>query len=116
MTILSKLHRIVGENPAADSHEASTSDPNVVQMRANDKEAAHDMNEIAGVSKNDEDRPTEDAQVGVRQIEAVTLAWGKGSVFTVLILFVSTRFYSSHQVSRILISRPEQYLVPHPHQ
>jgi hypothetical protein len=92
MAILSKLHKIVGEKSATDSHEVSTSDPDVIQMRANDKEAAHDFDEINGVSKNDEDRPTEDAQVGVRQIEAVTLAWGKGSLFTVLILFVSTRF------------------------
>lgn len=102
MTIFSKLHRLVGENTAANSPDASRDHQDVAQIRANDKEAAHDMNEVTEVTKNGEDRPTEDAQVGVRKIEAVTLAWGKGSMFTVLILLVCTCFYPSHQVFRIL--------------
>lgn len=89
MAILSKLHKIVGEKPAEGSPEASTDDPAAMQIKANDKEAAHDLvHEVKGVNAAEEDKPTEDAQIGVRQIEAVTLAWGRGSMFTILILYV----------------------------
>lgn len=82
MTILSRIHRIVG-NKSADT-QTPAEDPNVIQIKADDKEAVHAS--VDGVSTADE-KPTEDAQAGVRKIEAVTLTWGKGSVFTVLILY-----------------------------
>lgn len=89
MAIFSKLHRIVGEKPATNSDETSTDDPTIVQIRADDKEAAHDLaDKSTGATIDNEEKPSEDAQIGVRQIEAVTLTWGKGSVFTILILYV----------------------------
>lgn len=87
MAVFSKLHRIVGEKSPADSPELSTDDPTIVEIRANDKEASHPRNEHGVSLKNDEERPTEDAQIGVRQIEAVTLAWTRGSMFTILVLY-----------------------------
>lgn len=87
MAVFSKLHRIVGEKSPADSPELSTDDPTTVEIRADDKEASHPRNEHGVSLKNDEERPTEDAQIGVRQIEAVTLAWTRGSMFTILVLY-----------------------------
>lgn len=99
MAIINKLHRIVGEKTATDSHDPSTDDPTIVEIRANDKEASHPVNEDGASFNNDQEKPTEDAQIGVRQIEAVTLAWTRGSMFTILVLYASNPF-SSINLSR----------------
>jgi hypothetical protein len=84
MMILSKFHSIVGRK-SADVEITPAEDPNAIKIRADDKEAVHaPINEIT--IKEDE-KPAEDAQAGVRKIEAVTLTWGRGSMFTVLILY-----------------------------
>lgn len=86
MAIMSRFHRIVG-NKSAETEAISVDDPIALQARADDKEAGHaPINDITG---KEEARPAEDAQAGVQKIEAVTLAWGKGSMLMVLILYVS---------------------------
>ncbi|KAL4784086.1 major facilitator superfamily domain-containing protein [Aspergillus varians] len=89
MAIRDKLHTIVGNKSANDTESPVVDDPVALQVRAEDKEAGHGPDEIAPPHKDDppkDDRPAEDAQAGVRKIEAVTLAWGKHSVYLVLVL------------------------------
>ncbi|KAJ5704699.1 hypothetical protein N7536_000388 [Penicillium majusculum] len=82
MAIMSRFHRIVG-NKFAETEATPVDDPIALQARADDKEAGHaPINDITG---KEEARPAEDAQAGVQKIEAVTLAWGKGSMLMVLI-------------------------------
>ncbi|KGO39958.1 Major facilitator superfamily domain, general substrate transporter [Penicillium expansum] len=82
MAIMSRFHRIVG-NKSAETEATSADDPIALQVRADDKEAAHAA--IDDATGKEEARPAEDAQAGVQKIEAVTLAWGKGSMLMVLI-------------------------------
>lgn len=86
MAIISRFHRIVG-NKSAETEVTSVDDPITLQVRADDKEAGHAP--IDDLTGKEEARPAEDAQAGVQKIEAVTLAWGKGSMLMVLILYVS---------------------------
>ncbi|KAJ5963378.1 Major facilitator superfamily domain general substrate transporter [Penicillium vulpinum] len=83
MAILSRFHHIVG-NKSAETEVTLVDDPNTLQVRADDKEAGHSpIDEVTG---KEEARPAEDAQAGVQKIEAVTLAWGKGSMLMTLVL------------------------------
>lgn len=83
MTILSRFHRIIG-NSADTANTAPGDDPIVIQLQAGDKEGTHATdNEIPD---KDDNKPTENAQAGVQKIEAVTLTWGRSSMFMVLIL------------------------------
>ncbi|EAW15364.1 MFS siderochrome iron transporter MirB [Aspergillus clavatus NRRL 1] len=83
MSVLNKFHTLVARNSTAKNERGTVDDPSALQVRADDKEAGPTIaNEVA----SDEAKPTENAQEGVKKIEAVTLAWGKGSVFTILIL------------------------------
>ncbi|CAG8055571.1 unnamed protein product [Penicillium salamii] len=75
MAIPSRLHRLVGK-PETQTPE---DEPTVIQLRAGDKEAGPVNDTIP------DDKPTEDAQTGVKKIEAVTLTWGRGSMFMVLV-------------------------------
>lgn len=85
MSVLNKFHTLVARNSTAKNERGTVDDPSALQVRADDKEAGPTIaNEVA----SDEAKPTENAQEGVKKIEAVTLAWGKGSVFTILILYI----------------------------
>lgn len=81
---MKKFHSIVGGKSAGDG--TSVDDPIALQIRADDKEAAHAP--FDKVSCNDDAKPSEDAQPGVKKIEAVTLAWSKKTAFAVLVLYV----------------------------
>ncbi|CAI7648141.1 uncharacterized protein N7487_008842 [Penicillium crustosum] len=82
MAIMSRFHRIVG-NKSAETEATSVDDPIALQARADDKEAGHaPINDMTG---KEEAIPAEDAQAGVQKIEAVTIAWGKGSMLMVLV-------------------------------
>ncbi|KAF4224751.1 hypothetical protein CNMCM6457_009005 [Aspergillus fumigatiaffinis] len=84
MAIMKKFHSIVGEKPAHEAEGTSVDDPNVLQIRADDKEAAHaPVNEV---TSREEAKPSDGAQSGVRKIEAVTLSWTRGAAFAVLVL------------------------------
>lgn len=80
MAILKKFHTIVGSK---DATETSINDPATVQVRADDKEAAYLPSEV-----NEAEKPSEDAQAGVKKIEAVTLAWSKRTAWVILVLYV----------------------------
>jgi hypothetical protein len=87
MAIMKKFHSIVGEKPAHEAEGTSVDDPNVLQIRADDKEAAHaPVNEV---TSREEAKPSDGAQSGVKKIEAVTLSWTRGAAFAVLVLYVS---------------------------
>ena len=87
--VIDKLHAIIGNKPQEGPIPAD--DPSTMQIRADDKEAGNiDMNEVPMPDKSDI-KPSEDAQSGVKKIEAVTISWSRGSMFTVLILYVSHR-------------------------
>ncbi|KAJ5537632.1 hypothetical protein N7494_007111 [Penicillium frequentans] len=81
MAIMKRFHSIVGVKSASDG--TSVDDLGALQMRADDKEAAHAPFKV---SSNEDAKPSEDAQPGVKKIEAVTLAWSKSTAFAVLVL------------------------------
>ncbi|KAI7978495.1 hypothetical protein EIK77_002046 [Talaromyces pinophilus] len=87
--VMDKLHTIVvGNKPQEGLIPAD--DPHAMQIRADDKEAGKiGMNEVPMLDKSDV-KPSEDAQSGVKKIEAVTISWSRGSMFTVLILYASS--------------------------
>ncbi|GFF58861.1 siderophore iron transporter mirB [Aspergillus udagawae] len=81
---MKKFHSIVGEKPAHGAEGTQADDPSVLQIRADDKEAAHaPVNEV---TSNEEAKPSDRVQSGVKKIEAVTLAWTRATAFTVLVL------------------------------
>ncbi|KAL3484192.1 major facilitator superfamily domain-containing protein [Aspergillus germanicus] len=82
MAILDKIHTVVGRK-SADGDKSSVDDPVAMQVRADDKEAQHaPADEITPA----EDKVADDAQLGVKKIEAVTLTWSKRSVYFTLVL------------------------------
>jgi hypothetical protein len=84
MAILDKIHTVVGRK-SADGEKSSVDDPVAMQIRAGDKEAQHaPANEITPA----DDKVADDAQLGVKKIEAVTLTWSKRSVYFTLALYV----------------------------
>ncbi|KAJ5103084.1 siderochrome-iron transporter MirB [Penicillium argentinense] len=85
MAILSRLHRIVGDKSETNTQDV-IEEPNTVQLGADDKEAAHVPVDEVVDDASEKDKPAENAQEGVRKIEAVTLAWSRASMFTVLVL------------------------------
>lgn len=86
MGLMKRFHTIVGDKPAS----ASVDGPRTVQAAADDKEAAFPpVNEVTTNNDNsdhNQEKPSEDAQAGVKKIEAVTLAWSKSSAYLVLVL------------------------------
>lgn len=87
MATMKKFHSIVGEKPAQDAEAPSVDDPNVGQIRADDKEAAHAP--ANAETNNEEANPSDGAQAGVKKIEAVTLSWTRGTAYAILVLYVS---------------------------
>ena len=86
MAIMAKFHTIVGNKSANDNTDLSADDPNnASQVSAGGDEKGVNAPVKEGPS-DEEAKPTEDAQNGVRKIEAVTLTWGKGSVYLMLVL------------------------------
>ncbi|OJJ45203.1 hypothetical protein ASPZODRAFT_167678 [Penicilliopsis zonata CBS 506.65] len=87
MPISTRFHKIVG-NKTADTPEAI--DVPAQRAAADDKEigpAPIVVNEIPEIPPDEKEmRPATDAQTGVQKIEAVTLAWGKTSLYIMLVL------------------------------
>ncbi|KAH1544232.1 hypothetical protein KXV92_005745 [Aspergillus fumigatus] len=84
MATMKKFHSIVGEKPAQDAEAPSVDGPNVRQIRADDKEAAHAP--ANAETNNEEANPSDGAQAGVKKIEAVTLSWTRGTAYAILVL------------------------------
>lgn len=82
MAIRNRIRDVVG-----GKSDNITEDPIVEEAISNDKEASHPVTEIP--SRDEKAKPTEEAQIGVQKIEAVTLAWSKKSVYIILGLYVS---------------------------
>lgn len=61
-------------------------DPNAEKVTKYDEEIGQAPDSIA--ASIDKEKIAEDAQPGVQKIEAVTLAWGRGSLYIVLGLYV----------------------------
>lgn len=89
---MNKFHTIVGIKSANTSFE----DPSAQQIKEDDKEAGHTP--VHEVTNNEDEKPAEDAQPGVQKIEAVTLAWGRASMYTILVLYVSLPTLLSKQM------------------
>jgi hypothetical protein len=91
MAITDKLRRIVGGKATNDVHEVSTSHdpeaPTSKTMNITDKETGAGFPVDSATTKNEDGISfTPDAQTGVTKVEAVTQAWSKKSLVTVLIL------------------------------
>ena len=112
MAIMTRFHQIVGTK-SAETGVTPVDDPIALQVRADDKEAGHAPSD--DVTGKENARPAEDAQAGVQKIEAVTLAWGKGSMLMVLILYVSLpSLHYSVLVEQLAHVAPfQQYLASH---
>lgn len=97
MVIMDNFHSIVGNK--LQEGPTPVDDPSAMQIRADDKEAGKiGMNEVPLPDKSDM-KPSENAQSGVKKIEAVTISWSRGSMFAVLILYVLPLCYLSRAES-----------------
>ncbi|KAL2837133.1 major facilitator superfamily domain-containing protein [Aspergillus pseudoustus] len=83
MAILDKIHTVVGSK-SADGEKSPVDDPAALHVRADDKEAQHAPADE--IKPAEELKVAEDAQLGVKKIEAVTLTWSKKSVYFTLVL------------------------------
>ncbi|TQW00270.1 siderophore iron transporter mirB [Cordyceps javanica] len=70
------------QNVLGSKSENVTEDPNAVNP-VTEKETTQDVKDT---SSNDEERVNPDLQNGVEKIEAVTLAWSRGSLYLILVL------------------------------
>ncbi|KAE8314614.1 major facilitator superfamily domain-containing protein [Aspergillus transmontanensis] len=91
MAIGDRFQHLVGRQTPNDTHEAPTVEdietPVTVNAGPYDKEAGTGSPENKTASSDDDiSLPHEDAQRGVKDIEAVTLAWSKATLATFLIL------------------------------
>lgn len=87
MAILDESHRSVGVLTPDDTKHPSTIEghtPVASNISPADEENAFPLEKTSEL----EEKPSEDAQNGVKKIEAVTLAWSKKSLAGVLILYV----------------------------
>ncbi|KAB8209842.1 major facilitator superfamily domain-containing protein [Aspergillus parasiticus] len=92
MAIGDRFQHLVGRQTPNDTHEAPTVEdietPVTVNAGPYDKEAGTGSPEDKTASSDDDiSLPHEDAQRGVKDIEAVTLAWSKATLATFLILY-----------------------------
>ncbi|KAE8329986.1 major facilitator superfamily domain-containing protein [Aspergillus sergii] len=92
MAIGDRFQHLVGRQTPNDTHEAPTVEdietPVTVNAGPYDKEAGTGSPENKTASSDDDiSLPHEDAQRGVKDIEAVTLAWSKATLATFLILY-----------------------------
>jgi hypothetical protein len=69
---------------SASPDAAPVDDPRTLQEKAGDKEAGYPT--VNDAPSNEQEKPAEDAQAGVKKIEAVTIAWGKHSAYLLLVL------------------------------
>ncbi|OOO06051.1 major facilitator superfamily MFS_1 [Aspergillus oryzae] len=91
MAIGDRFQNLVGRQTPNDTHEAPTVEdietPVTINAAPYDKEAGTGSPENKTASSDDNiSLPHEDAQRGVKDIEAVTLAWSKATLATFLIL------------------------------
>lgn len=99
MAILDRFRNLVGgKTSGADAqsppHSAEDRSPNAFNTGhpIDNKEAEMGSSDAITHAKSQEDTtPTEDAQLGVKKIEAVTLAWSKTALAGVLILYVFSK-------------------------
>ncbi|KAL2830815.1 major facilitator superfamily domain-containing protein [Aspergillus cavernicola] len=105
MAIVDKFHTVVGRKSANDTENISVDDQIALETRANDdKEAGHaPANEVSG---SEEGKPVDETQLGVKKIEAVTQAWGKGSVYTILVLIWFLTLVNNMKSSVVLSLSP----------
>lgn len=83
--------------PAAETAEATSTSVNMSAVGEEPKTAGPETVAPADVDleadglprKDADDLPTENAQAGVQDVEAVTLTWSKPSLIAVFILYVS---------------------------
>lgn len=104
MAILDKVRHIFGDEKSSDNNTQSprlpppsahsTEDPsattfNVAHPVDNKEAETGSSDAVTHVKSHEDTTPTEDAQLGVKKIEAVTLAWSKTALASILILYVS---------------------------
>lgn len=101
MLSLNKLQSTLGRKaPHADQTAGNTD----IQMVADDERGPHDEDLDKG---NDDAVPNRDAQLGIRKIEAVTLAWTKPWLAALLIKYGSPSLCARFDTELTLIA---QYL------
>lgn len=82
---MKRFRTIISNKRDADAECASGNGPHALSTVADGKEGLKDG--VYGCVN--ETTSNEDAQAGVKKIEAVTMAWSRTSMSTVLILYVS---------------------------
>lgn len=76
---------VVNKSVATSTPEVD--EPHNLEIQNNDKEAANAVPDDLSKPSDDDLRPTDDAQSGVKKIEAVTITWSKSSVYLILVLY-----------------------------
>jgi len=90
MAILDKIRHLAGDKQSSDDTQSPPDATSFDNGHSRDnKEAEAGSSDAFSHDKSPEDAtPAEDAQLGVKKIEAVTLAWSKTALATILILYV----------------------------
>lgn len=92
---VSSILRAIRGSPSEKNTPATTAD---IERERAEKDGATD--DAAAVDSYEDERPGEDLQRGVQQVEAVTLSWSKGTLIAVFLKYVA----GCHTILRL--SRP----------
>ncbi|KAF9895316.1 hypothetical protein FE257_000220 [Aspergillus nanangensis] len=103
---MDKPQTFIGGNSVNETPLGFVDDQNAIQARADDKEAAHLPIEEVISNEKEKVTPTEDAQAGVKKIEAVTLAWSRRTMYGVLVLIWFLTLVNNMKSSVVLSLRP----------
>lgn len=90
MAILNESHGIMDVNTPSDTKQPSSiEEGHTLADPTNEKNAmSGSLDKASDSDAQENEKPSEDAQNGVKKIEAVTLAWSKKSLAGVLVLYV----------------------------
>lgn len=91
MTFLNKFQQIRGGTRAAQVEDSISDEDRIATIQTNVVSSKDAGPTHPGAPTDDPikdvEKPSEEAQFGVQKIEAVTMAWSKASLATVLILY-----------------------------
>jgi hypothetical protein len=90
MAMMDKSHGIMDVNtPNNTKQPSSIEEGHTLADPTNEKNVTSgSLEKVSDSEAQEDEKPSEDAQNGVKKIEAVTLAWSKKSLAGVLILYV----------------------------
>ena len=105
MPIMNKFQSMLGKK-TAQTEASEVDNATSPEIQANEKGVSQITPDDFTKPDNDIERPDEDAQSGVKKIEAVTITWSKSSVYLILVLYVLLQFiwFAGMKADRSLIA------------